>query len=263
MRIVHQIGLFILYLLLFLVGQSSVAAQNQSQSFTLPIGGRAIIAFEAFCTDFGLEFPLSIEAPDSVGDDSLRGALAYIQSEGLTADQDQALEAQYGIWQVQGATDSPAGGDGAAAVVNAANTLPTDPQGISLIDAIAANQVRVSITDWSPAGQQVPIGDRTDYFYGRGVIEVENISQQALNLYMPVGTQFAPTTAGEQTMAGYATNVQVTNPATPTPTTTQASDPGATRLPSTGGSQTQDFFLISAVLLLALGFTLRLARNVL
>jgi LPXTG-motif cell wall-anchored protein len=272
MRILQQVGLFILFLLLFLAGQSSVAAQNQAQTFTLQPGGRATISFEAFCTDFGLDFPLSIQAPDSVGEETLRGALAYIQTNGLGADQARALEAQYGIWQVQGATGSPAGGNDAAAVVNAASTPPTNPQGTSLIDAIAANQVRVSITNWQPAGQQVPIGERTDYFYGRGTIEVENTSQQALNLYMPVGTQFAPTTAGEQTMAGYATNVQVSNPATPTPaanqsttnqTTNQANDPAAARLPNTGGSEGQNLLLISAVALLVAGFAVRLARHVL
>jgi LPXTG-motif cell wall-anchored protein len=233
---------------------SSTLAQNNISSFTLQPGGKATINFEAFCTDYGLKFPLAIEAPNDVASDQLRGALEYVRTNGLASDPAKALEAQYAIWQLQNATGSPQGGADTQAVRNAGTTAPANPQGTSLLEAAAANQVRVNVTNWQPVGEQVQIGSTTDYFYGRGTVEVENTSQQELTLYMPVGSLFGPVTAGEQTMAGYATNVQVNNPV-------QTNDPVAAQLPSTGGSEYQHVLLLAALLLGLSGLAMRWVRT--
>jgi hypothetical protein len=50
-----------------------------------------------------------------------------------------------------------------------------------------------------------------DNFYGHGTLTAENMSQQSVTLAVPTGTLFPSVTAGEQTMTGYVTNVQVSN----------------------------------------------------
>jgi LPXTG-motif cell wall-anchored protein len=90
-----------------------------------------------------------------------------------------------------------------------------------------------------------------DNFYGRGTLTVENTSQQAVTLAMPAGTLFPPVTAGEQTMAGYATNIRVSNP--------QASQ-APQQLPNTSGGSTSLALLLGALLLFGASGVLRLIR---
>lgn len=243
----------------FAVG--SVSAQAPA-TFTLQPGGNATVTYEAFCTDFGKKFPLAIQSPNGVAPDAVRAALANIQSNGLASDPQKALEAQYAIWQLSGATGSPSGSDVAKSVVDAAKTVPQNPGGTSVVDAAKANQVKVTLNDWKPVGDKVPIGNSSDNFYGRGTLTIENTSQQALTLYMPVGTLFPPQTAGEQTMAGYATNVQVTNPA-PAATAVPATDPASrpNTLPATSGGETNTLVLFAAFLLLAAGVGVGMVRR--
>lgn len=219
MRLVRLMSLLLAGAVFGLLVGQSVVAQPPSATFTLQPGGRATIAFEAFCNNFGQRFPTSIQAPNAVAPDRVRAALAFIRDNNLGADPSRALEAQYGLWRVVGATDSPAGGEQARAVVNAANNAPPAPTGTSLIEAAQNGQVRVTVASWQPVGDRVQLGTASDHFYGRGTLNVENVSQQVLELYMPVGTLFPPAAAGEQTMAGYQTNVQVNEAQAAQPTT--------------------------------------------
>ena len=59
----------------------------------------------------------------------------------------------------------------------------------------------------------------TDNFYGKGQLTLENTSQEALTLAMPVGTIFQTPDAESQNMVGYATNVEVNNPTATLPET--------------------------------------------
>lgn len=236
-----------------IAGMSAGVAQAQAPStFTLEPGGKATITFNAFCTNFGKKFPMSIQAPNAVAPDAQRAAVAYIQSSNLAATPQQALEAQYGLWQVIGATNSPVGGDVAKAVVNAAKTAPVTPAGTSVVDAAKQNQVKLTLNSWTPTGDKVQFGTATDNFYGSGTLTVENSSQQRLTLSMPAGTLFPPTTAGEQTMAGFATKVDVANPQTTTKPTT---------LPATGGRETHTLLLGFAITLLLGAGALRVFRR--
>lgn len=235
-----------LALLLSMAAGSAHAQTSATTNFTLQPGGSATITFEAFCTNFGQKFPTSIQAPNGQAPDNLRGGLAYIQSNNLAGDPTTALDAQYGIWQLAGATNSPAGGDQARAVANAGGTPPANPTGTSVVDAAKSGQVTVTLDSWQAIGQPVAIGSATDNFYGRGALTVTNSSQQALTLYMPVGTLFPPATAGEQTMAGYATNVQVSNPQP------AESQQAPQQLPNTAGRDSMLPLAIVAVLALLL-----------
>jgi hypothetical protein len=216
MRVVRFIGALMVAALI-IVGVRVTQAQGTSvSSFTLPAGGTATISFTAFCTNFGQKFPTAIQAPNALAPDKIRAALAYIQAQNLYSDPQQALEAQYAIWQLAGATGSPTGGATAQQVVQNATTAPANPQGTSLLDAVTSNQVSVALASWAPIGQPVPLGNATDNFYGQGTVTVRNNTQQSLTLFMPVGALFPPGTAGDQTMAGFATNVQQAQAATAT-----------------------------------------------
>jgi LPXTG-motif cell wall-anchored protein len=193
---------------------SAVAQGNTPSSFKVSPGGVATITFEAYCTEFGKFFPQSILAPNGVASDKIRAALGYIQQEGLTADTDKALEANYAIWQLAGAARVPAGGTTTQDVLKNATTPPADPAGTSILDAVGASQVKLTLVSWE-AGPKVQILSATDSFYGKGTLTIENTSQQELTLFMPVGTLFPGSEARLQVMGGYPTDVQVQNPQLP------------------------------------------------
>ncbi|GAB4216348.1 MAG: hypothetical protein OHK0022_57380 [Roseiflexaceae bacterium] len=229
-------------LVLLFGGQAFGQAQpaGNAQTFTLRPGGSATITFEAFCTDFGLKFPANVQVPNTQAPDPVRAALAYARTQNLTGDPAQAEQVQRAIWQLNGATEAGATSQTAQNVIQGATTPPANPQGTSLIDAAKSGQVRLTVSNWKPLGNQLQVGKTNDYFYGTGTLTVQNTSQQDLTLFMPVGTSFPPTEQGSQTMAGYATNVQIQNPATPTPAATAV--PVATAAPAAtpvSGSQPQ------------------------
>lgn len=205
--------------LVALIGVAPVAAQP-NQTFTLQLGGKANVTFIAFCTEFGEKYPAQIQLPSGVAEPEVRAALQYIADNGLANDPRQALQGQYAIWTVL-AQPAPAGEAQAQQVAGfaQANTV-TDPQGTSLLDAAQSGQVRLTLESWEPAGPVTQItATARDNFYGRGRLLVENISDQELTLYMPVGTLFPPTVEAQQTMAGYLAEVAVTNPVTTLPET--------------------------------------------
>jgi len=209
---------------LMILGGSAFAQAKTPASFTLRPGGVATITFEAYCTEFGKFFPQSILAPNGVAADKIRAALAYIHQQGLTADTNKALEANDAIWQLAGATRAPAGGTTTQDVLKNATTPPADPAGTSILDAASANQVKLTLASWQP-GPKVQILSATDSFYGRGTLTVENVSQQELTLFMPVGTLFPGSEARLQVMGGYTTDTKVQNPQLPN-TGAGASNPG-------------------------------------
>ena len=217
--------------LMTLVG-SAFAQAKAPANFTLRPGGVATITFEAYCTEFGKFFPQSILTPTGIAPDKIRAALAYIQQQGLTADTDKALEANDAIWQLAGATRAPAGGTTTQDVLKNGTTPPTDPTGTSILDAASANQVKLTVASWQP-GPKAQILSATDSFYGRGTLTVENVSQQELTLYMPVGTLFPGSEARLQVMGGYQTDVQARNP----------------QLPNTGASESVPVLLIAMLAL--------------
>ncbi len=220
-----------------------VQAQTKANgAFTLQPGGVATITFEAFCTEFGKFFPQTIVEPTSVAPDKIRAALSYVQQKGYAADGKQALEANFGIWQIAGATRATGGGTITQDVIKNATVVPTDPTGTSILEAAKAGQIKLTLASWAPIGDKVAILSATDNFYGRGTLTVENTSTQALTLYMPVGTAFPGSEARFQVMGGYPTDVVVKNPS----------------LPNTSGPEFPiTLIALFACVLLALGWTLR------
>lgn len=73
--------------------------------------------------------------------------------------------------------------------------------------------VKLTAGSWGGIGEKITINGTEDFYQGRGQLQVENTSSQQLNLYMPIGTVFPAPTPEFQSMAGYATNVAVNNPA--------------------------------------------------
>lgn len=227
------------------------AAAQAPANFTLKPGGKAVVQFEAFCTEFGKVFPTDVQAPNSVAPDAARAAMSYGISKGYNADAAKALQLQYAVWQTLGTANSPKGDATAQDVLTSGKTAPANPQGTSVLDAVKANQIKLTLDSWQPIGPKVAItSTATDNFYGRGQVTIENTSQQDLTLFMPVGTVFPAVDASQQTMAGYATNVQVTNP-----------NPAPQRLPATGGGETTMLLPVLALGLLTLGGLTRLVRR--
>lgn len=246
MRLAHTIVAAALFAV-FSTGGGVARAQSSTDSFTLQPGGKATITFEAFCTEFGEVFANAVQGPSGLAPEPARAALAYGVDQGLNADAQQALQLQFAIWQALGETGSPAGDATAQDVITNGTAAPTDPQGTSVLDAAQAGQVTVTLDSWQPIGPKVQItATASDNFYGRGQVTVENTSQQELTLFMPVGTLFPSVDAAQQTMAGYATDVQVTNPQAPQ------------QLPSTGAETSFGALVWAAVLLLGLGAGVRL-----
>lgn len=214
----NHVGLAVLGLCLCCLwfGGSPVAQAAAKQPFTLQPGGVATITFEAYCTEFGKFFPQTIVEPNGqLASDKIRAALAYIDQKGYSADEAKALEANDAIWQLAGATRAPAGGDVTKDVIANGTAVPADPSGTSVLEAAKAGQVKLTLTSWAAIGAKVQILSATDNFYGGGTLTVENISQQPLTLYMPVGTLFPGSEARFQQVGGYATDVQVKNPELP------------------------------------------------
>lgn len=248
MMFARRIGVFAA-ILLFAVSTQAAQAQTAPTTFTLQPGGTATVTYEAFCIEFGEVFAAAVQLPSGLAPDAGRAALAYGVSKGYASDPAKALQLQYAIWQALGETTSPKGDTTAQDVLTNGKAVPANPQGTSVLDAVAAKNVTVTLVSWQPIGPKVAITQTaTDNFYGRGTLTIQNTSQQALTLYMPVGTLFPSVNAAQQTMIGYATNVQVANPQ---PTT----------LPATGGSE-QGGLLALVALLLCAGAALRMTRMV-
>lgn len=239
----------------FAQGETGSSQAMMAETFTLQPGGMATVNFEAWCNDFGAAFPDDIQLPSAVAQPEVQAALAHIMTENYSAAANNALEAQYGLWRVVGATNSPRGGQVAEDVVNAATSIVVQPpQGTSLLEAAQNGQVRIELTSWEAVGDPVQIGAQTDNFYGRGTLMVENTSGQELTLYHPIGALFAPGTQGEQTMTGYATDVEVNNP-----------QPQPSQLPNTSEGQPAPWLpaALAITLLLSTGaFFHHLARRV-
>jgi uncharacterized surface anchored protein len=198
------------------IGQGHALAAPP-KAFTLQPGGKATITFEAFCVNFGKLFPTAINGPDgTVAPDKVRAALEYAVEKGLTADSKQALQVEYAIWQLINTPNSPKGDALAQDVIAAANAASvTNPTGTSILDAAKANQVTLTLDSWQPIGDKQQItATASDHFYGRGQLTVENVSQQAVTLYMPTGTVFPPASNAQQ-MAGIQTDIVLNNPSLP------------------------------------------------
>lgn len=201
------------------VGAGVAGAQAETaatKTFTLQPGGKATVSYEAFCLDFGKKFPGSVNAPNGVADAKIQNALYYALTKGYQSS--EALDLQYAIWELTEAQSVPQSGP-VAAEIKAATAAAPALAGTSVLDAVRDNKLKLTMNSWSPIGDKVDLGLLTDNFYGQGQLTLENTSQEALTLAMPVGTVFQTPDAESQNMVGYATEVQVNNPASSLPET--------------------------------------------
>jgi hypothetical protein len=195
---------------------SAQAETAATKTFTLQPGGKATVSYEAFCLDFGKKFPGSVNAPSGVADAKIQNALYYALSKGYQSS--EALDLQYALWELTEAKDVPQSGP-VAAEIKAATTAAPALGATSVLDAVRDNKVKLTMNSWSAIGDKVDLGAATDNFYGKGQLTLENTSQEALTLAMPVGTVFQTPDAESQNMVGYATNVEVNNPTATLPET--------------------------------------------
>lgn len=191
--------------------QGATGQQAQGETFTIQPGASATVRFEGFCYQFGESFPSSVSAPSGLADENIRAALTLARAQGYTGSDQDALQVQFAIWQLQGETDAPQGGDLARDVVNRSRTAqaPAPAGATSLIDAAAAGQVRIEVTEFAAVGAPAEIAPGvSDNFYGRGSLSVTNLTDQELTLYMPVGTIIPSQNLDEQDLVAYSTSVE-------------------------------------------------------
>ncbi len=214
-------------------GRAARAQGQNPQPFTLLPGGRAMITFEAYCLDFGRAFPDTVQAPNGMAPDPIRGALAYAVNNNLTDTTEEALSLQHAIWRLSNVQGAPQGDALTQQIIDAAQPAPPAPSdATSVIDAANANQVSITVDSWQPIGEQIQVGNLTTYYRGSGQLTVENTSQQPVTLYMPIGSVLPSPNEAVQNMGGFQTALQVQNPATPTPQPTQTPMPTATPQPT-------------------------------
>lgn len=243
----------ILTMLVLVLGLGSMSqvhaaptAIKGEETFTLEPGGTATIAFESFCLDYGKQFPTSVTLPPTgQAEAKVLSAISYALSKDYTTSAPK--EVQYAIWQARGATGSPALGAQGTEIAQNTAAASTAPSGAtSLIDALSSNKIKATAGTWNGVGEKLTINNQTDFFQGKGELKIENTSQETLTLYMPNGTVFPAPAAEFQSMAGYATDIQVNNPQ---------------RLPNTGivslSALQLAMLAVAAFGLTALGYTIR------
>jgi hypothetical protein len=211
-------------------------AQAPGDAWTLQPGGSATITFETFCLDYGLLFPPTVGLPQATAvEPAVTSALNYALSKGYTTS--QAEQTQLAIWRARGAAVVPELAAAGQEISANLNVPPAAPAGAtSVLDAVGSGQATATLLSFGSTGARLSF--ISDAFQGRGELRIDNVSGNALTLYMPVGTYFPATGAGYQNMIGYLAGVQITQPAqaptntAPAPTNT-AQAPVNTPLPAT------------------------------
>jgi hypothetical protein len=210
----------LLTVLLFSIAGGQVAQAQSTSVFTVQPGGRVQVTFVAFCMDFNTgTFPVAIQAPNAnnnpaLAPESVQKALTYIKDKKYDADATKALEAQYALWRLLDAKNSPRGGAIAEEIIREAPKVTIqNPNGRSILETAGWNNTEWSLDtiSWQPLSNPVKlVGDAYDRFYGRGQMIVKNNTNKQLSLYMPNGTVILPAGWGaHQRIIGYTTAVQV------------------------------------------------------
>jgi hypothetical protein len=146
--------------------------------------------------------------------------LAYIGDKGYSSDPSTALDANFAIWQLSGATRAAHTSNITTEIKDNAKTAPTAPAGASSVhDAVSAGDVTLTLDEWAAIGEKVAILNATDHFYGRGELTITNTSDKSLTLYFPTGTLFDGSEARFQVMGSYAEDITVNNPKLPSTAT--------------------------------------------
>ncbi len=202
-------------LVLFAVQVSAAQSeQTATKTFTLAPGAKATVTYQGFCVDFGKKFPTTLSAPSGVVSDQLQSTLYYaLTKDYVTSD---PLQVQAAIWNVNENQSIPESAAVAEEIQQqfASVTLPA-MQGTSVLDAVQAGDVKLTMGDWHSVGDQVTIGTVTDYYHGQGQLTLENTSQKSLQLYMPIGTLFSSSDTEVQNITSYASNIEVSTPTLP------------------------------------------------
>lgn len=237
MRLLHKLArsiLIVLVAVLFSLGLSSltVVAEPQPQALnaqvlTIPAGKTSSLRVRGFCLDYGKPFPTGISAPNGLAPDNIRAALNYAVSKDYVNTNVQ--QTQQAVWFLSDGNwhrpDHALGDEIANAAKDTANQ-PATPEGISLIDALAAKSVTASIT-FAPAEGTAP----NVAYYGDGVLMIKNVTTEDVKVFLPFGSVFPPAQDTEQRLIGYALAVAEAAP-TNTPAPTETPVPTATPAPT-------------------------------
>lgn len=171
-----------------LIGSASGVQQSQGpRSMTIPAGGIVTLQARGFCLDFGKPFPTGEMTGKGIADEKLRAALNYAVNKGQAENNPQQVE--LAVWFLRDNTWHAPEHAIAQEIVDNAITAPNDSaDGIPLTEAIA--QKKASVT-----AKFVP--QTKDNFYGDGDVEIKNLTDAELKVYMLMGQVFSATAEGD------------------------------------------------------------------
>ena len=207
-------------------GAAGAAAQtgpSTSEVLTIPAGQSAQVQVRGFCLDFGKTFPTGAITAKELAKPELRAALNYAIQKGYV--NSNPAQVEQAMWYLSDSTWHSASHVLGQEIVDNSKTgqAPGDPTGgTTLFDALAKGGLSADVT-FTPK--------TADAFYGDGTMTIHNMGTSDLQVYLPLGTVFPPTTAGQQRLIVYA--LQVTQQApTATAAPTQTAAPTATVAPT-------------------------------
>jgi hypothetical protein len=173
-----------------LIGSASGVRQSQRngpRSMIIPAGGTVTLQVRGFCLDFGKPFPTGEMRADGIADNKLRAALSYAVNAGQAEKNPQQVE--LAVWFLRDNAWHAPEHTIAQEIVDIGVALPNDKSdGIPLNEAIAQNKA-------SATGKFVP--QTKDNFYGDGDVEIKNLTNAELKVFMLMGQVFTATAEGD------------------------------------------------------------------
>lgn len=189
-------------------------------TISLPAGGEMSLPVSAFCINFGEPFPKAVTVSTDRTSDGVVKVLKAAAKDGTATN---TLQTQIAVWHALegkwGYKDADVDMTVARAIDAAATGETTQPlmgRGVALDQAIKAGQVQATVSDWKPVDAPKALPTDSPY-YGTGTLVVKNLSNEKLELYVPLGVVLKAANAAEQDMAMYAvSNYDTTPKALPT-----------------------------------------------
>jgi len=216
-------------------------------SVTVPPNGEVIVDVSAFCVNFGEPFPKAVTwSPERVSDDVFKVMKAAAVDGAGTSD---VLQTQIAIWHAiegeWGYKDKDVDLTVAKRLADEAVGQTAEPllgRGTPLDEAVKAGSVKVTVNRWVQADAPKALPTDAPY-YGTGALTIENLTTEAIDVYVPLGVLLKAADEAEQDMGVYAV--------------TQQEKEMPKTLPATGGvDRSVGYALLAGLLAVLAGLTL-------
>lgn len=188
--------------------QAAPALQTKpaEAAVTVPAGGEAEVAVQAFCLNFGEPFPKAV----TVSSESAPAGVVQVMKAAAHGGALDVLQTQIAIWhQIEGAWGykdkdvdlTTAKALVAAAVSETAGALME--RGVALDAAIRDGRASATIDGWQVTDAPKALPSDAPY-HGTGTLRVKNLTSDTLTVRVPLGLVLKAADAAEQDMGVYA-----------------------------------------------------------